>query len=400
MGKLIYFDCFSGCSGDMILGALLDAGLDFTKLKDGLSGLHLNGYHLECERVLRAGVRATSFKVIIEKPEEQRQRNLDDILKIIAAGDLPLKVKEQSSAIFRKLAEAEAKVHGIPVDHVHFHEIGALDSIIDITGTLLALDMLGITEFYTSPLCTGSGTVATQHGILPVPAPATLQILSDARASIMSGGLSRVPEAELLTPTGAVLITSLALFERPEMTIEHTGYGAGNRDFPDWPNVLRVWIGERKSQLHSEEMVLLETNIDDMNPQIYGYLMEKLFNLGALDVWYTPVYMKKNRPGTVLGVLAQVTEEDLIVKTILEETSTLGVRSRRVTRHIARRESVEFDSSLGRIHAKLKYLEDKIISVSPEYDDCRRLAKEMKLPLKEVISRLETELRNKYLPPF
>ena len=247
----------------------------------------------------------------------------------------------------------EAGIHNVPVEEVHFHELGAIDTIIDIVGTVFALETLKIERVYSSPLAVGSGTVKTAHGILPVPAPATLQILANAGAPIINAPPSENPPGELLTPTGAVLITSLATgFKLPNLKVEKVGYGAGNKQFQTWPNVVRIWIGEETGGGNDEGLVLLETNIDDMNPQIYGFLMERLFAEKAADVWFTPIQMKKNRPAIMLSVLAPSSLESKLSEIIMKETSTLGIRSRTVSRHMAHREIIEFDSSLGRARRK------------------------------------------------
>ena len=401
MVKIAYFDCFSGASGDMIIGSLLDAGLDLEILKKGLAGLDFHGYRLTVEKVVRSSITATKFDVVMDEEEHDHHetahhhhRGLSEILNIINNGKIPEGVKIKSSEIFRKLGTVEAGIHGVPLEEVHFHELGAVDTIVDIVGTVLALETLKIKRIYSSPLVVGSGTVKTAHGILPVPAPATLQILADAGAPVVNAPPSENPPGELLTPTGAVLITSFAKgYKQPNMKVEKTGYGAGNKQFATWPNVVRVWLGEETDSISDDGLVLLETNIDDMNPQIYGYLMEKLFAEKAADVWFTPIQMKKNRPAIMLSVLAPSSLETKLTEIIMRETSTLGIRSRPVSRHMAQREIIEFDSSLGRAKAKIKRFGDDIVAVSPEYDDCRRLALEHNLPLHEVSRIIEIEAR-------
>ena len=277
MTKIAYFDCFSGCSGDMILGALLDAGLDLNELKKGLVSLNISGYELTAEKVKRSSITATKFNVVIDDDTPQDHRSLTHIINLIEESQLSNSVKEQSSDIFRRIGEVEANIHGVPLEEVHFHEIGGLDSIIDIVGTVFALEALQIERCYSSPLPAGSGSVGTAHGRLPVPAPATLQLLADAGAPLTSGFESSRPQGELVTPTGAALVTSLATFDQPQMNVTKVGYGAGSKDFEGWPNVVRIWLGEQAASDSGEELRLLETNIDDMNPQIYGYLMEQLF---------------------------------------------------------------------------------------------------------------------------
>jgi hypothetical protein len=402
MAKIAYFDCFSGASGDMLIGSLLDAGLDLEVLKKGLAGLDFHGYKLTAEKVMRSGITATKFDVVMDEEEHEHRhetahhnhRGLSEILNIINTGKITDSVKTKSSEIFRKLGMVEAGIHGVPLEEVHFHELGAIDTIVDIVGTVFALETLKIEKVFSSPLAVGSGTVKTAHGVLPVPAPATLQILADAGVPIVNAPPSDNPPGELLTPTGAVLITSFAKgYQQPNMKVAKTGYGAGNKQFATWPNVVRVWLGEETAGVSDDGLVLLETNIDDMNPQIYGYLMEKLFTEKAADVWFTPIQMKKNRPAIMLSVLAPAALETKLTEIIMRETSTLGIRSRPVSRHMAQREIIEIDSSLGRAKAKIKRFGQDIIAVSPEYDDCRRLALEHNLPLHEVSRVVEIEAR-------
>ena len=408
MPRAAYFDCFSGASGDMIIGSLLDAGLDFDILKQGLAGLNFGGYQLTAEKVTRSSVTATKFNVTLVEEHEHdhpyepehnhvssHHRGLTEILTIINSGRVSESIKAKSTQIFRKLGQVEAVIHGVPLEEVHFHELGAVDTIIDVVGTLLALETLKIERVYSSPLAVGSGTVKTDHGVLPVPAPATLQILADTGAPMADAPPSEKPPGELLTPTGAVLITSLVTgFRRPNLRVDRVGYGAGNKQFPTWPNVVRVWIGEEAQSPEGAQMVLLETNIDDMNPQIYGYLMERLLAAKAADVWFTPIQMKKNRPAIMLSVLGPAEVEDRLTEIIMRETSTLGVRSRQIARHTAHREMIEFTSSLGIAHAKVKRFGD-FLSVSPEYEDCRRIALERNLPLQDVSRIIESEARRK-----
>ena len=394
--KIAYFDCFSGCSGDMLLGAFIDAGLDIKVLKKALSSLDIGQYKLTAEKTSRSSITATKFTVVVEKPVHHH-RPLKDIIKTIDAGRLPENIKEKSTTVFRRLGKAEAKIHGIDINNVEFHELGAVDTIIDIVGAIFALDYFNIERVYASPLPAGTGFISGAHGILPVPAPATLHLLTAAKAPLIS-----FPEklsatvGELVTPTGAALVTSLAEFARPDMTVEKVGYGAGNKDFPGWPNIMRLWLGEKLSDESSEKLVLLETNIDYMNPQIYGYLMEKLLSAKAADVWFTPIQMKKNRPAIMLSVLATASAEAKLADIIMKETTTLGVRSRPVSRYTAQREIIEFESSLGKVHVKVKRLSGNISHISPEYDDCQKIALKRGLPLHEVLRIVEREAGQKF----
>jgi uncharacterized protein (TIGR00299 family) protein len=353
----------------------------------------LGGYKLKREKVKRSSITATKFIVEIDPDQHIHHRSLTEIIRNIDAAGLSPWVKKTSTMIFQRLGEVEAAIHGQPLDEVHFHEIGAVDSIIDIVGTVFALEALKIERFYSSPLPLGDGSVSTAHGRLPVPAPATLQLLALAKAPVMDSPKSSEPSGELLTPTGAAILTCLANFSRPNMNLDKIGYGAGSKDFKDQPNVLRVWLGEEINTPHLEEMILLETNIDDMNPQIYGYLMEKLFAEQAADVWLTPIQMKKNRPAVMLNVLTSVQFESRLTEIIMRETTTLGIRVRPISRHVAQREIIEFDSSLGHIKAKVKRFSRQILDISPEYEDCRRIALEKDIPLREVYRIINSEIR-------
>ncbi len=390
--KIAYFDCFSGCSGDMLLGAFIDAGFELKALKQGLRSLDLGNYELKAEKVVKSSITATKFDVIINENSQHSHRPLSEILKIIGSSRLSKNIKKKSSDIFQKLGEAEAGIHGISIEDVEFHELGAIDTIVDIVGTLLALEYLGVEQTYASSLPIGSGIIHSAHGILPAPAPATLHLLSEAQAPLVSYPDNRnFPAGELVTPTGAVLLTSLAKFSRPNMQVGKVGYGAGTKDFSGWPNVMRIWLGESSVEDVNGNLVLLETNIDDMSPQIFGYLMDKLLAARAVDVWFTPIQMKKNRPAVMLSVLAPVSFEAQLTDIIMRETTTLGIRSRRVSRQIAQREIIEFKSSLGLVHVKIKRVSGKIQNVSPEYEDCRNIAASNNLPLLEVIRTIESE---------
>jgi len=394
MARVAYFDCFSGCSGDMVLGALIDAGLSLDLLEKGLSSLGLSGYRLSAEKVRRSAIVATKFDVATDETEVHPSRSLKDIVMLITTSGLAPQVKDMALAIFRRLGEAEASVHGVPLEEVGFHEVGAVDSIMDIVGVALGLDALKIERFYSSPLPLGSGTVSTAHGILPVPAPATLRLVAMSSAPVLEYAGRPQPEAELVTPTGAAIVTTLASFTRPAMTLTGVGYGAGSREFENWPNVMRIWLGEDREVDGSDSLILLETNIDDMSPEICGYLMEKLFAMQAADVWFTPIQMKKSRPAVMLSVLAPKHAEVDLTQAIMRETSTLGIRLSPVHRHIAGREVVEFESTLGQTRVKIKRFMDSVLSIHPEYEECRRIAMERNLPLQEVYRIIETDARS------
>jgi hypothetical protein len=319
----------------------------------------------------------TQVSVAIQGQEQPR--SLSQILSIIAASELPQQVKEQGSRIFHRLAQAEAKVHGTIVEDVHLHEVGGTDAIVDVMGVMLGLHLLGVKAVFASPFPLGSGFVECAHGTLPLPAPATLELLAMSQAPTRPS-----PEAmETVTPTAAAIITTLASFERPTFVLERIGYGVGSHEFATVPNMLRLWLGER-AEPASADILLLETNIDDMTPELCGYVMECLFEQGALDVWFVPIQMKKNRPAVMLCALAPVEAEGALAETILRETPTLGIRVQAIHRYEAERELVEVDTSLGKARMKLKRLHGSLLAATPEYEDCRRLALEHNLPFQEV----------------
>ncbi|MGA2285220.1 MAG: nickel pincer cofactor biosynthesis protein LarC [Dehalococcoidia bacterium] len=387
MTRIAYLDCFSGISGDMLLGALVDAGLPLATLQAELAKLNVSGYRLTAERTQRGELGATKVTVELAADAPSLPR-LRDALRVIDSSALPPADREKATAVFRRLAEAEARVHGVEVDSVVLHELGSLDTLIDVAGAVAGLRLLGVEQLFASRLPVGRGEVQGAHGTLPVPAPATLQLLAAANAPISDSG----EPGELVTPTGAAIIATLASFERPAMTLERVGYGAGTRDTAGRPNVLRLWLGEPLPQAESA-MLLIETNIDDMSAELLGFVQERLFEAGAADVWFTPIQMKKNRPAIKVSLLCSVEREDGLTRVLLEETSTLGVRVQEVRRHEARRETFEFESSLGPAAVKVKRLPGRKPQVSPEYEACRRLALERGLPLAEVYRIVESEAR-------
>ena len=387
---IAYFDCFSGASGDMLLGSLLDAGLALEALQADLACLAVAGYRLEAQRVTRHGLSGTHLRVHIE-PGERPARTLPAIERILDDSDLPEQLRARSLSVLRRLAQAEAAVHGVGVEQVHFHELGAVDTLVDVVGFVCALERLGITAVYCSPLPLGGGTVHTEHGRLPVPAPATLALLAQAGAPTRPSPI----QAELLTPTGAALLTEFATFTQPAMTIHTVGYGFGTKEFgpaegaaQGWPNALRVWLGESQSaapSAESDQVVLLATNLDNVTGETLGYLLDLLLDAGALDVWFTPIQMKKNRPATLLSVLSQPEHADSLAALLLRETPTLGVRRQLLSRTKAGRELRQVETPWGPVHVKVKLLSGQAIAASPEYDDCARLAAQVGVPLSEVM---------------
>ena len=382
--KICYFDAFSGISGDMTVGALVDAGADWNRLEETLHTLNL-GAESRLEKTKRHGIAASKFHVDF-KPEK-KHRHLLHIEKIIEAGALSPKAKSNALAVFRRLGEAEARSHAVPIERVHFHEVGAVDSICDIVGACVALDLLGIEEIYSSRINVGSGTVHTEHGTLPVPAPATTDLLKDR--PIYSSG----PEAELTTPTGAALLTTLAkdFGKLPPIRVLSQGFGAGDKDFPTQANVLRVLIGERTSATESTSVTVLEANIDDSTPQILAYAMERLLDAGALDVTLTPTVMKKNRPATVISAIAAPDLTEELAQILFAETSTLGIRVFEAQRRVLPRQVEEVETRHGKI--RIKYTDTG--TFTPEYEDCRRAAHEHGVPLRVVMSEASQALRHR-----
>ncbi len=394
MTRIAYLDCFSGVSGDMLLGALLDAGLPLEELRGELAKLPLDGYGLSSRPVQRAGLAAT--QAMVEVREEQPPRTLRDVLDLIEGASLPASDREQATAVFQRLAEAEATVHGETVETVHLHDVGAVDAVVDVMGTVIGLRLLGVEQVYASALPLGKGEVEGRHGRLPLPAPATLELL--ARAGAPLAAAAGEPAGELVTPTGAAIVTTLARFERPEMTLERIGYGAGSRDPEGRPNVLRLWLGEgvhsaalRTGPSAPKPMLLIETNIDDMTAEMLAYVQEKLMASGAADAWFTSIQMKKGRPGVMLSVICSEAVEETMARLLLRETSTLGVRVRAVHRWEAEREALAFESSLGPAAAKVKRLPGEPPRLAPEYEACRGLAERSGLPLAEVYRIVQAE---------
>ena len=392
--KRMYCDCFSGISGDMFLGALLDAGLPLDYLQTKLKTLNLDEkFQLSIQKVMKGAIQASLLKIDLEPEnhdlhhhehphdhhhDHHAHRNLAIILDLIQTSSLESEIKNTSSLIFTKLAEAEAKVHGTTINEVHFHEVGAFDSILDIVGAAIGLHYFGIEEVYSSPVPWFSGKTMSQHGVIPLPAPATLELMQIANMPIVPSSAT----AEMVTPTGAAILAALATFEQPEMKISAVGIGAGSRDL-EWPNILRIMIGESSDQEDSQH-VLLETNIDDMTAEQFGYVMSSLFDQGALDVSFTPIYMKKNRPATQLNVIARTTDEKKMAEIILAETSTFGVRVLPVKRYEADRKMETVTTEFGDIAIKLKILNGQTIQFSPEYEDVARLAKSHQVDFQKV----------------
>jgi uncharacterized protein (TIGR00299 family) protein len=393
VSRVLYFDCFSGLSGDMALGALLDAGLPLDDLRGALGSLALGEAHVHAKRVLRAGVSATKFTVHAHGHEpshghdhehgrdhEHGHRSLPEIFGLIDHAALSARARERAKAMFGRLAEAEASIHQMPVDQVHLHEVGALDSIIDIVGIAFGMEWVGADRVVCSPLNVGGGMVHTAHGVFPVPAPATLKLLGDA--PIYGGAVQR----ELVTPTGALIATTYAstFGPVPPMSVERVGYGAGDSDHPSTPNVLRVLIGRAAEQATAGRVTVVECEIDDMNPQIFGVAMERLYAAGALEVFYVAVQMKKNRPGTLLTVIAPPEKLAQIVDVVFGETTTIGLRHYDASRECLARDIVPVETPIGTVRFKVSRRDGRVVTATPEFDDCAKIAASNHLSVKDV----------------
>ena len=379
--KIAYLDCFSGISGDMFLGALLDSGLPFDEFSGHLGTLPLKGFRLDTFREDRKHIFGTRF-VVIPEDEEQPPRGLREIREIIEQGQFTDTVKAKSVQIFEDLARVEGEVHNLPAEEVHFHEIGAVDSIVDIVGAVYGVERLGIQALFVSSLPLGSGFVVSSHGRIPIPAPATAALLKDV--PVFDSGLPH----EMVTPTGAALVKGLATSfgPMPSMVIHDIGYGVGKRDLPDRPNLARILIGHQQDETDVDTVVVLETNLDDTSPEVLGYLMERLFDAGGLDVVFFPVQMKKGRPGVQVQVIGRPDQKDVLMEILFKESTTLGIRFRYSQRKVLTRSVVEVDSPWGKIKAKKAVNSDGSSFFLPEYEVCRKIALENNRPLKEIFS--------------
>jgi hypothetical protein len=410
MSRILYFDCFSGASGDMVLGALLDAGLPLDELRQALGSLAIDGVSVSAKRVLRAGVSATKFVVernqhapdhthphshdhtrdhhaddrVAASPTDVRpnhdHRSLVEINKIIDRSALSRSAQTRAKELFHRLGATEAAIHQEPIEKIHLHEVGELDSIIDIVGSVFALEWFAADRIVSSPLNVGGGMVDSAHGRFPIPAPATIKLLEGV--PVYSSGV----QSELVTPTGALLVTgyATAFGPTPMMTVERIGYGAGDRDLPGTPNVLRILVGQSAEERATERIVVIECEIDDMNPQIFGPVMDRLYAAGALDVYFSSVQMKKNRPGTLLTILAKPEERPALVAIVFRETTTIGVRYHEVTRERLDREKIIVQTDLGPVRFKIARLGGQVVNASPEFDDCLRIASDRGVPVKDV----------------
>ncbi len=388
MSKILYIDAFSGISGDMLIGAFLDAGLPVEVLQNSFEKLKLpEKYQLIYKPVMKGAISAGYFKINLDLNESdqthQQHRQMADIRQILKQSELSNSTKEKSLRMFELLAIAEGKVHGVEVEQVHFHEVGATDSILDIVGISTALDYFEINEVYSSSLPWCEGSVTTQHGTMPIPAPATLVLLRSCNATMRPFAA----QVELITPTGAAFLAAFATFEKPAMTLEQQGSGAGTKDLP-WPNILRVVIGESSFE-NRNEIIVMETNVDDMNPEWLGYFMDRCFALGALDISYEAIMMKKNRPATKISIIAKRQIESQLADLLLRETTTFGVRVYPVSRYEAERDRIEIQTEWGTVRVKRKWMDGKVYQITPEYEDCRQIAQEFNIPLIKIYDRVK-----------
>jgi len=391
--RIAYFDCYSGISGDMILGALVDLGVDPGKIRKALKTLDLKGYKLKTSRVQRGLITGTKAQVSLTKPSHHHSaRKYSDIKKLIANSGISATAKKNSLEIFKRIAQVEAVIHNTTMEKIHFHEVGAVDSIVDIVGGVVAIESLQLDKIYASPLNVGEGFVQCAHGCLPVPAPATLKLLQGI--PVFSSGVKK----ELTTPTGAAMIGFYAdkFGSLPAMTIIGDGYGAGDHIIPEMPNMLRVVLGEisaqpAKPKEFDEELVLIESNIDDMNPEFYEGTMESLFRAGALDVYLTPIIMKKSRPANKISVLAHEADRQVMSEILLHETSSFGVRYYRIGRTVLEREIKTVKTKWGLVKIKLGKLNGKVIQISPEYEDCKNVSRKTKVTVKNIYEESQSQ---------
>ena len=392
--NIAFFRCIGGASGDMILGSFVDAGLSVDEIIAPLSEIVPDEFDIEVAYSDRGGM-SGSHLIVNQSQKGEMRRNFQDFASLILSSDLSKRTKNQSLEIFETLKRAESKVHGVPSEQVHLHELGQVDTLVDVVGSVLALEKLEIDTVYCSPFPSGSGIITTSHGVVAVPAPATESIFSEFNAPIVSPPKKSHPTGEMVTPTGAAILCTLSDFDHPNMHLTKTGVGLGSRNPESYPNALSVWIGSSVEFSSSNNFTILETNIDDMSPELFGYVQRKLFEIGAKDVWFSAIQMKKNRPGTLLSVLVANDLETKAAELIFNETTTLGIRTRKISRFEADREIVEIKTDFGDVRVKLKKLGDKIVNISPEYEDCKHIAEKNALSLQEVFLMVQNQFSKK-----
>ena len=380
----------------MILGAAIDAGAPIGEIQKALDSLHIQGLSLSSRKAQRGGVSGTQVTVGLHG-DAKRVTHWNEFTAIVEQSDLPPKVVERATAVLLRLAEAEAMVHGVPVEETRPHELGDMDTLVDVVGSVVGLELLEVQRLYSSPLPSGSGVIKSAHGILPVPSPATSALLAMAKAPVIPAPGGATDTGEMVTPTGAAILTTLATFRQPVMNLTKVGYGLGSRDSQLYPNALALWLGEEIDAKYNTDLTIIETNLDDMSGEMLGYVQERLFDVGALDVWFTPIQMKKNRPATMVSAIVPSILESDAITLVMKETSTLGIRVRPVSRYEAERYNVDVDTSLGTVSVKVKKLDGRNVSVSPEYEECRRIALDRDIPLHEVYRIVQREAEQNLL---
>lgn len=382
----------------MVLGAVVDAGVPLRVITDALSSMSVSGVDVSVEQSQRGGVVGTHARVELDD-QARKSHNFDDFIAAVQSSALSDRVKEQSTNVFNRMADAEARVHRTSTEHLHLHELGTLDTLVDVVGGIVGLEHLGVEQVFSSPFPMGTGVFRSAHGVLPVPSPATSALFTMADAPLVPAPNNPVRTGEMVTPTGAGIITTLAEFRQPAMAMQAHGYGLGTRDPEEYPNVLGLWVGEVAEREKAGGLSLLETNLDDSTGEVLGYVQERLFEIGARDVWFAPIQMKKNRPASMLCAIVDESAERQAADLIMRETSTLGVRVRPIERYEAVREIRTVDTRHGPASVKLKVLNGETVAVSPEYEDCRRIASETGLPLSEVFRTVQRSAEDLLLTP-
>lgn len=387
--RIGYFKSVGGVSGDMILGSIIDSGILINEIINGLNLLNIGGYEVSSHISTRGGITGTRFEVKYKSSDVNR--NFKDFIDIVNASSLPDKIKKDSCKVFYKLSEAEKIAHKSESAHVELHELGEVDTLVDIVGSVFGMHLLEIDSIYLSPLPTGNGVINTKHGLITVPSPATAALISLSQIPVIQSTAEFNNTGEMITPTGVAILTTLGSFKEPKMYIDKVSYGLGRRKSEHYPNVLSLWVGNEIENEGSSGLILLETNIDDTDGQILGYVHEGLLNMGAKDVWFSPIYMKKNRPGVILSAIVSVSIESKAVDFILDQTSTLGIRASNIARYEAERHIRTISTVYGQVNVKLKLKNNKIINISPEYEDCKKIAIEHDLPLQYIMDKVSRQ---------
>ena len=393
--KSAYFHCIGGVSGDMILASMVDLGVDVDKLVSTIESAGISGFDINIRDVDRVGLVGKMLRVNIQ--EDEAPSRFKVLVDRITNSNLPQSVVEKVQKILTEIGKVEAEVHGIDLDNVVLHELGSIDTLVDIIGCVVGLELLGINECFSSPLPIGGGIINTDHGTVIAPAPATMGLIRKNNIPVVASPPGSYEIGETVTPTAVAILSAIAKFESPTISIEDIGYGFGHKYSPRYPNVLSIWIGELSESYYSSEVVLLETNIDDMTAESLGYVMDLLFKNGSLDVWFSSIHMKKNRPGVMLSTIIPRVLEKKIIKLIVNETTTFGIRSRVVERYLVDREVIVFETSLGNVRVKIKKEEGVKVAVSPEYDDCRKISEKCNIPLYQVYSTIMSEASDRLL---